>query len=211
MTQPAIDHRDLMLARTGKLFSTPGWIYELKMDGFRCLISKYRRVVRLESRNGNNMADKFPELLRDLEAIPHDFVADSELVILDERGCPQWSKLKKRHAQRSVERARQAAAADPAALFAFDLLWLNGADLRGRSLLQRKAALHGILPGNRRIRYANHFADSSRELWAMANELDLEGIMAKRADSPYTAGRSDCWVKVKTDVGMERERARRPK
>lgn len=200
-----------MLATPGKLFSAPAWIYELKMDGFRCLISKNRHVARLESRNGNNMADKFPELLADLQAIPHDFVADSELVVLDERGCPQWSRLKKRHAQRSADRVARAAAEDPAALFLFDLLWLNGADLRGRTLLERKAALHGILPGNRRIRYTNHFADSSRELWAMANELELEGVMAKRADSVYAAGRTNSWVKVKTDVGTERERARRPK
>ena len=199
-----------MLATNGKLFSARGWLYELKYDGFRCLISKHRRVVRLESRNGNNMAP-IPELLADVEAIPHDFVADSELVVLDERGCPEWSRLTKRHAQRSADRAKRAAAEDPAALFLFDLLWLNGADLRERTLLQRKAALHGVLPGSGRIRYTNHFADSSRELWAMANELELEGIVAKRGDSVYAAGRTNSWVKVKTDVGMERERARRPK
>ena len=211
MTQPTIDHRDLMLATPGKLFSAPGWIYELKMDGFRCLISKSRKVVRLESRNGNNMADRFPGLVAELQPIPHVFVADAELVILDETGCPQWTRLKKRHAQRSTDRVRRAAIEDPAALFLFDLLWLNAADLRARTLLERKSALHGIVPGNRRIRYTNHFADSSAELWSLANELELEGLMAKRADSIYTAGRSNSWQKIKTDVGAARERARRPK
>lgn len=199
-----------MLATPGKLFSAPGWIYELKMDGFRCLISKSRKAVRLESRNGNNMAGKFPELIAELEPIPHDFVADAELVVLDEQGCPQWKRLTKRHAQRSPDRVNRAAAEDPAALFLFDLLWLNGADLRARTLLQRKAALHGILPGNRRIRYTNHFADSSKELWALANELELEGIVAKDATSVYTAGRTTRWQKIKTAVGAERELARRP-
>jgi bifunctional non-homologous end joining protein LigD len=92
----------------------------------------------------------------------------------------------------------------------FDLLWLDGADLRDRPLLD-KAALLGIMPGNRRIRCARHMADSSRELWAMANELELEGIVAKDAWSIYTGGRSTRWLKIKTDVGAERERQRRPR
>jgi hypothetical protein len=67
------------------------------------------------------------------------------------------------------------------------------------------------MPGNRRIRYARHMADSSRELWQMANELELEGIVEKDAQSIYTAGRSTRWLKIKTAVGIERERKRRPR
>jgi DNA ligase-1 len=131
-------------------------------------------------------------------------------VVLDHRGCPQWDRLTKRHAQRSPAAIKRAAAADPAAIFVFDLLWLNGADLRPRPLLERKAALLGIVPGNRRIRYARHMPDSSRELWVMANELELEGIVAKDAASIYSPGRTTRWLKIKTYVGAERERKRRP-
>jgi ATP-dependent DNA ligase len=67
------------------------------------------------------------------------------------------------------------------------------------------------MPGNRRIRYARHMPDTSREIWAMANELELEGIVAKDAGSIYTAGRSTRWLKIKTGVGAERERKRRPR
>jgi bifunctional non-homologous end joining protein LigD len=199
-----------MLATSGKLFSAAGWIYEIKYDGFRCLVSKRRGIVRLESRSGRDFGPCFPELVAEIAPIPHDFAADAELVVLDDRGCPQWDRLTKRHAQRSVRAITRAAAADPAAIFAFDLLWLNGADLRPRPLLERKAALLGIMPGNRRIRYARHMAGSSRELWQMANELALEGIVAKDAQSIYTAGRTTRWLKIKTAVGTERERSRRP-
>lgn len=209
--EPAITHQDLMLATPGKLFSAPGWIYELKYDGFRCLITKRGQTVRLLSRNGRDMASCFPEIVDEIRPMPHDFVADGELVVLDAQGRPQWDRLQRRHVLRKADRIRQAAAADPAAIFAFDLLWLNGADFRPRTLLQRKAALLGVLPGNRRIRYARHLADDCEPLWAMANELELEGIVAKDAASIYSAGRTTRWQKIKTAVGAEREKNRRPK
>ena len=135
-----------MLATPGKLASWKGWLYELKYDGFRCLISKHRNLVRLESRSGRDMSECFPELVEEIRPIRQNFVADAELVVLDEHGRPVWGRLKARHVIRKPERIRQAAAADPAALFAFDLLWLNGADFRARPLLERKAALHRLLP-----------------------------------------------------------------
>ena len=207
--QPAITHGDLMLATPGTLASWKGWIYELKYDGFRCLISKRRDIVRLESRSGRDMSECFPELVDEIRPIPQDFIADAELVVLDEQGRPVWERLKARHVIRKPERIRQAAA-DPAVLFAFDLLWLNGADFRVRPLIERKAALHRLLPANRRIRYAGHFLDSCKELWALANEHELEGIVAKDAASPYKTGRTSRWLKIKTKVGAARERARRP-
>lgn len=207
---PSINHRDLMLATPGKLFSSPGWIYELKYDGFRCLLTKYRDVVRLESRNGRDMSDRFPELVEELRPIRADFVADSELVVLDGQGQPIWERLTARHAIKNPARIRQAATQDPAALFAFDLLWLDGADFRPRPLLDRKAALHAVLPANRRIRYAGHFVGNSTELWKLAVAMDLEGIVAKDAASLYSAGRTTRWLKIKTDAGAERERQRRP-
>jgi bifunctional non-homologous end joining protein LigD len=210
---PSICHEDLMLATPGKLFSAKGWIFELKHDGFRCLITKRGGGVRLESRSGRDMSPCFPELVDEISPIRADFVADAELVVLDEQGRPIWERLTARHAIKNPARVRQAAAQDPAALFAFDLLWLNGADFRPRPLLERKAALYGTLPANRRIRYAGHFADSSNELWQLAVQLELEGIVAKDAASAYSAGRSTRWQKIKTTIGTG-ERApswRRPR
>ena len=116
------------------------------------------------------------------------------MVIQDEQGRSQWERLRARHAIRNPARIRRAAAEDPAVIFAFDLLLLNGADFRPRPLVDRKGALYGLMPGNRRIRYAGHFADSSAELWALANELELEGIVAKDACCTPGRVRSFCTI-----------------
>jgi len=210
IARPDICHEDLMLATPGKLFSAPGWIYELKHDGFRVLVTKCGDVLRLESRNGRDMSGLFPELLDEIRSIGHDFVADGELVILDDQGCPQWDRLQRRHVLRHTHRIQQAAVDDPAVIFAFDLLWLDGADVRPRPLLERKQALKGVLPANRRIRYTGHFANSCSDLWRLAVQMQMEGIVAKDVSSAYTAGRSTRWLKIKTEVGAERERQRRP-
>lgn len=75
-----------MLATPGKLASAPGWIYEIKYDGFRCLVCRHGDVVRLESRRGRDMSELFSELVAEVLPIPHDFVADAELVVLDAQG-----------------------------------------------------------------------------------------------------------------------------
>lgn len=141
----------------------------------------------MQSRSGRDTSECFPELVDEIRPIRQDFVADAELVVLDKQGRPVWERLKARHVIRKPERIRQAAATDPAALF-FRSAVLNGADFRARPLLERKAAFHGLLPANRRIRYAGHFLDSCGELWALANEHELEGIVAKDAQSAYAAG-----------------------
>ena len=122
-----ITHADLMLAGACKArFSAPGWIYELKYDGFRCLASKRHDVVRMESRTGRDLSTCFPEVAAVLAAIPHDFTIDSELVILDELGRPVWERLKARHALKNAQRIREAAARDPAVIFAFDVAQPGG-------------------------------------------------------------------------------------
>jgi len=172
-----------MLVTPGRLFSAPGWIYELKYDGFRCLICKHGDVVRLESSDGRDMSAQYPELVAEIHPIPHDFVANGELVVLDDQGRPKWNRLHKRHAIRDRRGIQRAAVSEPAAIFTFDPLWLNGADFRQRTLLNRKTALHRVLPANRRIRYARYLNDDSSELWKMAVGLELEGIVAKDSHS----------------------------
>jgi bifunctional non-homologous end joining protein LigD len=118
-------------------------------------------------------------------------VADGELVVLDERGCPQWHRLQKRHVLRDPQRIKRASVEDPAAIFVFDLLALDGADFRNRILVDCKAALHRLLPANRRVRYARHINDSSDEVWQLAVQMELEGIVAKDAGSIYTARQAE--------------------
>jgi bifunctional non-homologous end joining protein LigD len=204
-----LTHRDLMLASSAKVpFIGSGWLWELKYDGFRCLATKKAGKVRLESRNGRDMSASFPELVDAFRSIQSDLVVDGELVICDALGRPVFERLKTRAAKRKPESIRKGAAEDPAAMFAFDLLWLNGEDYRHFPLTIRKAMLAHTLKGSRCIKYAEHFENSPAELWAIADRLELEGIVGKRMDSTYTAGRSNSWQKIKTAAGADRERQR---
>jgi len=95
-----------------------------------------------------------------------------------------------------------AAQTEPAAIFAFDLLALDGQDLR-QTLLERKAALETVLARCPRIKFASHIEDEGEAFYDQVSELALEGIVCKRADSPYVAGPSRNWVKIKTAAGMQ--------
>ncbi|MDB5927090.1 MAG: ligase [Betaproteobacteria bacterium] len=191
-------------------FSAQGWIFELKYDGFRVLASKRGKRVRLESRNGRDMTAAFPELVAAMRTIQRDLVIDGELVICDERGCPQFARLGQRARLRRPDRIDEAAAKNPAAIFAFDLLELDGEDYRGYPLVIRKGMLQHALSGSGRIIYAGHFENSAAELWALAKKFELEGIVAKDGSAAYAAGRSTRWQKIKTKLGAEREKKRRP-
>lgn len=185
----AIGHRELMLATPGKLFASPGWVYELKYDGYRVLACKRGDVVRLQSRSGRDLGRCFPELVDHVRAIAADVSLDGELVMLDETGRPRWEWLKGRHALRDEKKIQRAAAALPAAIFAFDLLHLRGADTRPYPLRLRKALLADVLARSERVLCVQHM-DAPTALWELATQFELEGIMAKDAESAYSAGRT---------------------
>ena len=103
-----------------------------------------------------------------------------------------------------------AAKSEPAVLFAFDLLELRGKNLRGLPLVKRKASLHAVLKRSERIRYVQHIGEEGERLFRQAEQLGVEGIVAKPADSPYYRGRSSRWLKIKTTAGraIDEERAK---
>jgi bifunctional non-homologous end joining protein LigD len=160
-----------MLAAAAKApFSGAGWIFELKYDGFRSLTIKHGNRVRTLSRTGRDMAAEFPELVAEARARAHDFIIDGELVICDEHGCPQFDRLNGRARLRRPDRVRSAAAADPAAIFAFDLLEYDRQDYRNYPLSIRKAQLAGVLRGSKRILRAGAHRDvAGRALGAGAS------------------------------------------
>jgi bifunctional non-homologous end joining protein LigD len=135
---------------------------------------------------------------------------DGELVILDEKGKPEFHQLRGRCAIRDPQRIGTVASASPAAVFAFDLLQLRGKDVRTLPLLKRKAALEKELKRTERIVYCKHVGESGEKLFQAADQLGLEGVIGKRADSRYVRGRTTNWVKVKTAHGrhIDEERAK---
>jgi len=191
-----LDFMPPMLARPGaELPSGTNWIYELKLDGYRALVMKTRRVVTLFSRRGNNLSHNYPTIVRAFSFLPDDTIVDGELVVLDEEGRPTFSAL---HKSRFTP--------DALHFYVFDLLAYQRRDVRKLPLAQRRELLEQHVLKNMRdpIRLSIVFNASPKRLIAAAKRSGLEGVIGKRADSRYESGeRSGAWVKYKTNKGQE--------
>jgi bifunctional non-homologous end joining protein LigD len=191
----------LMLARTAdEPFSDPGWLFELKYDGFRMIAAREEGKPFLRYRGGQVATDAFPELTACLRALPYDdLVLDGELVVLDERGRPSFHGLQQRvHLTRraDVERATVEA---PATLFVFDLLACEGYDVRPLPLGERRKLLDAIVPPRGPLCRADSFEQDGVRVFEEVGRLGFEGVVAKRADAPYQGGRSPAWLKIRAD------------
>lgn len=188
-------------------FSREGWIFEFKYDGFRILAGKESGLVRLLTRNGNEVAEWFPNVVAALGELRGDFIVDAEACVLDDRGVPDFESM--RHRARKPGRG-----AAPVVLFVFDLLFAGGRDLRGLPLLQRKRRLEKLLPVDRpSLRRVTHVDVAGEATYAFAIEHGFEGVVAKRADSPYEGCRTWDWLKIKpegTHDGWKRPLRKRP-
>ncbi|HEV8454794.1 MAG TPA: DNA ligase D [Gemmatimonadales bacterium] len=189
----------LMLAEArDDAFTAAGWLFELKLDGYRVLGAR-DGAARLLSRNGNDLSSCFPEVIRVLTALPFDrLVLDGEIVALDEAGRPSFQRLQQRARLRRGLDIRHAMVENPVTYFAFDLLGVDDFDLRPLPLSTRKALLQKLLPPAGVIRFLDHFETEGEVLYEQVQKLGLEGIVAKRAESPYRAGRSATWLKIRT-------------
>jgi bifunctional non-homologous end joining protein LigD len=191
--------RDLrpMLATPGKPFSDPKWVFELKYDGYRLFAEKRAGEVKLYSRAGNDFTATFPEIADIAAALPFSqFIIDAEVVVLDARGLPSFSLLQKRGRLTRRADVARAALELPCSIYAFDLLAFDDLDLRSLPLVERKAALRALLPVSGAMRYSEHFEEQGEAMFEEAERLGLEGIIGKRAASPYVGKRSTDWIKV---------------
>jgi bifunctional non-homologous end joining protein LigD len=193
------DSVELMLAESREeAFSAPGWYFELKMDGYRALAAR-DGTSRLLSRNGNDLSSRFPEIIKALAALPFKrLLLDGEVVALDAAGRPSFQRLQERGQLRRDRDIRHAMVGNPVTYYAFDLLGVDDYDVRSLPLSTRKALLKKLLPPAGAIRFLDHFEDDGELLYEQVQKLGLEGIVGKRADSPYRPGRSAKWVKIRT-------------
>jgi bifunctional non-homologous end joining protein LigD len=191
----------VMLAETREgAFTRPDWLFELKLDGYRMLAAHRGGDARLITRNGNDYTEVYPELSRAVRALPFaQVVLDGEVVVLDPRSRPSFALLQKRGRITRPIDIRRAAIELPATYFAFDLLGFEDFDLRPLPLAQRKQLLRRVLPPLGPIRYLDHIERDGEAFLAQVTHLGLEGIIAKKADAPYKAGRSPHWLKIKAD------------
>jgi bifunctional non-homologous end joining protein LigD len=177
---------------TTERFSDPAWIFERKLDGIRCIAIRDGGRVRMLSRNDLSLNDRYPELAAALEAesCPR-FVLDGEIVAF-EGSRTSFARLAQRK-QRYV----------PVFLYVFDLLWLDGFDVRALPLRARKRLLRRALSFHDGVRLTPHRNRDGEALFAQACRQGWEGLIAKRADSPYTDRRSRDWLKFKCEQGQE--------
>ena len=173
------------------------WVHEIKFDGYRMQLRNFGGETTLKSRRALDWTARFPEIAKDGAGLG-DALIDGEIVALDEHGSPDFAGL-------------QAALSDEETgglvFFAFDVLYAGGEDLTALPLSDRKARLKALLDdageGGARFRYVDHFETGGDAMLKSACSLHLEGIVSKRIDAPYRAGRSGAWTKAKCRGGQE--------
>ena len=175
----------------------PGWMHEIKWDGYRVSVHVDDGSAAIFTRNGHDWTHRFPAIAEAAAALPlHDAVMDGEAVVLDDQGRSSFSALQQ--ALGTGGRGPGKRKASEAVLYAFDLLFLDGHDLRDWSLENRRDALATIVdPTSPAILFSKSFDVSGADLFTSACENGLEGIVSKRRTLPYASGRRDDWLKTK--------------
>jgi ATP-dependent DNA ligase len=177
----------------------PGWSHEVKFDGWRMQLHKAGTRVRLLSRRGRDLTSTFPIIASAVATLDATtMILDGELVATSAEGVPDFRALQCRSAE------------TPLAVWLFDLLEVNGRDVRTLSLEERRHRLEQQLacrPDDGTLRVSESFADPAR-LLAAAHDLGLEGVVSKRLDAPYRSGRRPEWVKVKAESWRTSNRER---
>jgi bifunctional non-homologous end joining protein LigD len=164
-----------------------GWIHEIKHDGFRILAHRQGRAVRLMTRNGNDLAGRFPQIVEAVLSLPvQSCVIDGEAIVTDDKGLAVFDLIRGHHHHAGAE------------LCAFDMIELDGADLRRSRIEERKRALSKLLGRFQRGIVVNeYFEGDGAIIYKHACALGCEGIVSKRLGTPYRAGRSAHWLKIK--------------
>ncbi|HMA24922.1 MAG TPA: DNA ligase D, partial [Gemmatimonadaceae bacterium] len=192
---------EVMLAEPADdAFTRDGWLFELKLDGYRLIAGKSRGEALLLTRNGNDYTAVFPEIARAIKALPFDeCIVDGEVVVMDASGKPSFARLQQRGRLSSTIDIKRAAVELPATFYAFDLLAFEDFDLRPLPLTTRKSLLMEALPKLGAVRALDHIEREGDAFLAQVAAMGLEGVVAKRADAPYRGGRSDLWLKIKKE------------
>jgi bifunctional non-homologous end joining protein LigD len=185
--QGAIPFQPCLPRRADTPPTGPGWIHEIKHDGFRIVARWVGGRVPLFTRNGYDFTARFPRIASAVAALPvRSCVVDGEAIVVDRMGLSVFDLLRYRHDDHA------------AVLCAFDLIELDGYDLRQQPIEQRKATLADLLfAAGDGIAFNKHFKGDGAAIFKLACVLGCEGIVSKRLGSAYRAGRVDCWLKVK--------------
>ena len=174
-----------------------GWCHEIKFDGYRVQLRVEGGEATLKTRKGLDWTDKFSAIAKEAAGLP-DALIDGEIVALDHNGAPNFS---------SLQAALSDGKTEELIFFAFDLLFVEGLDIRRLPLGERKDRLKELLEARKKkmslIRYVEHFVSGGDAVLQSACKLELEGIVSKKLDAPYRSGRTESWTKAKCRAGHE--------
>jgi bifunctional non-homologous end joining protein LigD len=177
-----------------KPFDEEGWIYEVKWDGYRALALVNKGNIELKSRNDKSFADKFYPVVKAVKELEMNVVLDGEIAVLNEKGISDFGALQNWRSEADGELF----------FYVFDILWLEGKDLTGLPLTERRQILQEKIPTSDVIRISQNFEEKGSEFFKAAQELGLEGIIAKKSKSEYHPGtRSKEWLKIKANKRQE--------
>src|SRR5690348_2152613 len=176
----------------------PDWLFEVKWDGVRALAFIDHEDVRLQSRSGLRCERQYPELA----VVPHQVAAaqavlDGEIAVLDEKGVSRFHLIQPRIMNSDPNSIAHMARSRPVVYFVFDLLYLDGYDLRNVDLIERRKLLEEVVSPGGVLRISEAFPGAGQQMLDAAREHGLEGILAKRAGSCYEPKRSREWLKIK--------------
>ncbi|MBD0333535.1 MAG: DNA ligase D, partial [Chitinophagaceae bacterium] len=188
------DIKPMLATLVDKPFDEPGWTYEVKWDGYRALAYLNKGLVEIRSRNNKSFNEKFYPVYEALKKWKINAVVDGEIVVLNEKGVPDFSDLQEWRSE----------ADGPLAFYLFDILWLDEYDVMGLALTERRQILRSVVPNNDIIKHSENFEATGSEFFELADKLGLEGIIAKKADSIYIPDvRTKHWLKIKTEKRQE--------
>lgn len=175
-------------------FDQPGWLYEIKWDGYRALALSHKGKVELLSRNNKSFNEKFYPVYQAVQDWNINAVVDGEICVVNEKGIAHFGSLQNWRSEADGELV----------YYVFDILWMDGHDLTELPLVQRREILRGLTPASGIIRFSEAFESSATEFLAVAAGMGMEGIMAKKADSLYVPGeRTRNWLKLKANKRHE--------
>jgi bifunctional non-homologous end joining protein LigD len=194
---PTVVH-PMLATSTAKAFDNPDWLFEIKWDGYRAVAFIEDGRVRLVSRTQNDLTAQFSELGSLPQFIKAErAVLDGEIVALDEEGRPSFSLMQQRTGFQPGKRRLPRREGVPVIYYAFDLLYLDGLDLRRVPLEQRKNVLQEKIVAGGVVQFSDHYAEKGLDLLAAARQRGLEGIVAKKRNGAYVEKRSSDWLKIK--------------
>jgi DNA ligase D-like protein (predicted ligase) len=191
----------MLATLTDRPFSDPAWIFETKLDGQRSLLFRQGEEIRLMTRNRKDRTSHYPDLEQAARrAIGTDLIADGEIVAFD---GPRTSFSRLQGRMQNARPSAALVAKQPVIYYLFDLVWLDGRDLRSLPLGDRKDLLREAIAFDDPIRYSDHLEEDGELGLRAACEHGLEGLIAKRAASTYVGGRSREWLKLKCVLEQE--------